>query len=209
MEDEQNIVEQAKTNPEAFGILYDRYYQPIYGYLLKRVGHVELANDLTSETFFHALKNLHRYTNRGKPFKSWLFAIAVARVGNYFRTRSKYLEVTTDACPELVGNQMLEPDVSLFADEQEKQLAYQLSLVAQFLDQLKPIQKEVITLRYFSALSVKEVSDILGLKEGTVKSHTHRAIKCLEGLLEKELVHQPYVSTYSPQHRSAPAATGH
>src|SRR4026209_143759 len=88
MPEEEVIVLQAKTDPEAFGRLYDAYYQPIFGFLYKRTGNAEVPKDLTSETFFQALKNIRRYEQRGKPFKAWLYAIAVAQAGTYFRQRS-------------------------------------------------------------------------------------------------------------------------
>lgn len=207
MEHEQEVVERAKVDPSAFGQLYDMYYQPIFGYLLKRTGNAEIAKDIASETFFQALKNLHRYKDRGKPFKSWLFAIAVAQVGNYFRKRSKFLEVTTDVCPEIVGNELLRPDVALHMSEQEREMKHQVELLCKLLNELKPVQKDVITLRYFSQLSIKEIAQTLDLKEGTVKSHIHRSIKRLEELLSEELKEQPYVSELTTQYRHiAPAA---
>src|SRR3989339_1986534 len=102
--EEVTLIEQSKTDPEAFGRLYDRYYQPVFGFLLSRTHNVEVAKDLCSETFFQALKNIPRYESRGRPFKSWLFAIAVAQVGNHYRSRKRWLSVTIDEAPELAAN---------------------------------------------------------------------------------------------------------
>jgi len=52
MEEELEWIKQAKQDPEAFGRLYDRYYQLVFGFMYNRTGHAEVAKDLTSETFF-------------------------------------------------------------------------------------------------------------------------------------------------------------
>ena len=51
LEEEKELVERAKKYPEAFGELYDIYYSKIFGYILKRVADIEIAQDITSETF--------------------------------------------------------------------------------------------------------------------------------------------------------------
>ena len=110
---EIEVIAHAQTDPEMVGRLYDTYYQPIFGFMYNRTGNSEIAKDLTSETFFQALKNLHKYKPRkGASFKSWLFAIAVAQVGNYYRGRRKVFEVTTEEAPEIVGRDEFRPDIA-------------------------------------------------------------------------------------------------
>jgi RNA polymerase sigma-70 factor (ECF subfamily) len=76
VEQERELVERAKSNREAFGELYDQYYSRIFGYVLKRTANIEVAEDVTSEVFFKALKNLRQFRWRGVPFSSWLYRIA-------------------------------------------------------------------------------------------------------------------------------------
>jgi hypothetical protein len=64
--DEAELVERAKTQPEAFGHLYDRYYSVVLNYVFRRTLDVALAEELTSNTFFNALRALGGYENRGK-----------------------------------------------------------------------------------------------------------------------------------------------
>ena len=54
--DEAELVERAKTHPEAFGELYDRYYTVVLNYVFRRTLDVALAEELTSNTFFNALR---------------------------------------------------------------------------------------------------------------------------------------------------------
>ena len=73
--DEAELVERARTQPEAFGHLYDRYYGVVLNYVFRRTLDVALAEELTSNTFFNALRALGVYENRGK-FLAWLYRIA-------------------------------------------------------------------------------------------------------------------------------------
>jgi RNA polymerase sigma-70 factor, ECF subfamily len=185
MENEQEIIERAQGgDANAFGLLYDTYYQPIFGFIYNRTSNADVAKDITSETFFQALKNLSKYKPRkGARFKSWLFSIAVAQVGNYFRSRSKMFEVTTEEAPELLGRDDFRPDVAYRMGEDAQELNENVQLLYSVMNQLNEKQQNIISLRYFSHMTVPEISSTLGMKEGTIKSHIHRSIKKLQSLM--------------------------
>jgi len=208
MDDEKEVVAHAKNDPEAFGRLYDSYYQPIFGFLLKRTGNVAVAQDLASETFFQALKAINRYKDKGKPFKSWLFAIAVAQIGNYYRSRSKMLQVTTDECPELVAGVEYQPDVIATEEEEQNEMQEMFVLMKSKMKQLNQRQQTILTLRYFSHMSVPEIAATMNMKEGTVKSHIHRSIKKLQVLMTEEPTQEIlYEPARSADNRTALGAT--
>jgi RNA polymerase sigma factor (sigma-70 family) len=75
-ENEAALIRRAKEDPEAFGVLYERYVDKIYNYIYYRTGNVHDAEDLTSRVFFRALRNLERYEDQGVPFSAWLYRIA-------------------------------------------------------------------------------------------------------------------------------------
>jgi RNA polymerase sigma-70 factor (ECF subfamily) len=56
LSEEKELVRQAQKDPDAFAELYDQYYPKIFGYVLRRTGNLEAAQDITSETFFKALR---------------------------------------------------------------------------------------------------------------------------------------------------------
>ena len=70
--DEVALVEQAKNDPEAFGLLYEQYVDRIYNYVYYRTGNHHDAEDLTAKVFYQALNHIPRYVQRGAPFSSWL-----------------------------------------------------------------------------------------------------------------------------------------
>lgn len=198
MATEQEVIERAQQNDaEAFGQLYDTYYQPIFGFMYNRSGNAEVAKDLTSETFFQALKNLHKYKPRkGAKFKSWLFAIAVAQVGNYFRSRKKFLEVTTEEAPEIASGDDFRPDIAYKMGEDADELKEKIAMLGEVMKQLNEKQQTILSLRYFSKMTVPEISSTLGMKEGTIKSHIHRSLKKMQALMvakeqEEEVIHEP------------------
>lgn len=184
MENEEEIINQAKTDPEAFGLLYDYYYRPIFGFLYSKTSHTETAKDLTSETFFQALKNFHRYKpQKGASFKSWLFSIAVAQSANYYRRRSKYLEITSAEAPELIAHDDFRPDIAYRIGEDADELKQQIELVRKLMKQLNQKQQTILALRFFSHMTIPEIAVTVHMKEGTVKSHLHRALKRLQSLI--------------------------
>lgn len=61
LEQEKELVARARNDTEAFGELYDRYYPQIFGYVLRRTAGIEVAQDITSEVFFKALKKLGQF----------------------------------------------------------------------------------------------------------------------------------------------------
>ena len=61
--DEDQLIESAKTDPDAFGQLYELYVDRVYNYIYYRVGNHHDAEDLTAKVFFRALNHIPRYKN--------------------------------------------------------------------------------------------------------------------------------------------------
>lgn len=192
MENELDIIAAAKIDPMAFGQLYDVYYPAVFGFLLSRTHHVEVAKDLTSETFFHALKSIHRYEPRGKPFKSWLFAIAVAQIGNHFRAQGKARMVEIDETHDVPASDTYLADTPAREAEDLALVGSKVGILRQALKKLNATQQSIVRLRFFKKQSITEIAEELSMKEGTVKSHIHRSLKALRGLLGASGVQSPY-----------------
>ncbi|HSL93018.1 MAG TPA: sigma factor, partial [Bacillota bacterium] len=62
MTEERRLVELSKTDANAFGSLYERYYDQIFNYALRRTGNAEMAQDITAETFFKALRGIGKFS---------------------------------------------------------------------------------------------------------------------------------------------------
>lgn len=183
MEREKELVERAKRDTEAFAELYDHYYPQLFGYVLRRTASVEIAQDVTSEVVFKALKNLRRFEWRGLPFSSWLYRIATHEIANYYSKTKKgqfSLEAVSDSIS--IDNCPAESDV-LEAEADLRRHEEYLALHAN-ISRLPVRYQEVITLRFFEDKRINEIAQILGKREGTVKSLLHRALRKLGNLME-------------------------
>ena len=175
--EEKEIIEKAKKNPEVFGLLYDKYYQPIFSYVLKRTANIELTQDLTSQTFFKALTKLGTFRWQNVPFSSWLYRIAGNEIVNHFR-KNKYRVVSLEKIPTLVSSSNPLTEIIKAENELEKQKDF-LS-IQEKISKLPFKYQEVITLRFFEKKKIKEISQILGKREGTIKSLLHRGLAKLK-----------------------------
>lgn len=172
MPTEQHLIEQAKTDINAFGQLYDQNYAKIASYILRRVGDVVVAQELTSNVFFKALHQIHRFEWRGLPFSAWLYRIAANEIASYFRSQHHH-PLSLDELHEV---HQFEPSHG-FTLEQERILAEEQSeayhdfrLVRSLLCQLPLKQQEVLALRYFEKQPLASIAAITNTNLNTVKS---------------------------------------
>ena len=180
---EKEIIEEAKKNPEAFGLIFDEYYRPIFRYILRRTADIELAKDLTSETFFKALKNLGKFSWRRVPFSSWLYRIATNEANSAWRKKRKFVKVSLDNLPEISSRD--NPEEEYAAAQEEIRNKEEFQLLHRKILKLNPVYQAVISLRFFEKKKIAEIGRILGKPEGTIKAQLHRALKELRELMEE------------------------
>ena len=174
----EELVSRAQNGDKgAFTLLYQEYVHPIYRYIYVRVGnHAEQAEDLTQEVFLKALKNIDRYHYEGKPFVSWLFRIAHNLVIDHYR------QVNKKRCIPLTETMIVIDDDDPVATLEQ---SMEMLEVKQAIEKLPAQQREVISLRFGTGLSVAETAMAIGKTEGTVKKLQHVALAKLRKLMEK------------------------
>jgi RNA polymerase sigma-70 factor (ECF subfamily) len=179
--EEKKLVRQAQKAPDAFAELYDQYYPKIFGYVLRRTTNLEAAQDITSETFLKALKKLWQFRWRNISFSSWLYKIATNEINQYFRKAEYKKSISMEELQEQ-GFELMSPHdpESELIEAQEKLKQYQDFLeIQEKIVRLPAKYQEVIALRFFEQKKINEIAEILGKKEGTVKSLLHRAVEKL------------------------------
>jgi RNA polymerase sigma-70 factor (ECF subfamily) len=181
LNEEKDLVRQAQKAPAAFAKLYDQYYPRIFGYILRRSASLEAAQDITSETFFKALNKLWQFQWRNLSFSSWLYKIASNEINQYFRKaeykKSVSLEELQEQGFELLSSS--DPESELI-EAQEKLKQHQDFLeIQERVVRLPTKYQEVIALRFFERKQIHEIAEILGKREGTIKSLLHRAVEKL------------------------------
>ena len=181
MSEERQLVERAQRDPDAFAQLYDQYYPRIFGYVLRRSANLEAAQDITSETFLKALKKLWQFQWRSISFSSWLYKIATNEVNQYYRKAEYKKSVSLEALQEH-GFELLsphDPESELIEAQEELKRHQDFLEIQNKIARLPAKYQEVIALRFFEKKQIKEIAEILGKREGTIKSLLHRAVEKL------------------------------
>ena len=182
---EKELVERAGKDPEAFGALFDEYYSKIFGYILKRVGVVAIAEDIVSEVFYKAQKSLWRFSWQNVPFSAWLYRIAINEINGYFRKGSFRRSVSLDALMEGADFEIADAnDIARELEDAEQVLERHalFLLIRKEIARLPLKYQEVVTLRFFENKKVGEIAVILNKKESTIKSLLSRALGQLRDL---------------------------
>ncbi len=182
--DEGLLIERARHDPEAFGELYRRYVTRIYRYHYRHLGNHTEAEDLTSRTFFQALRAIHRYQSQSGTFQAWLFRIAHNLMANFYRDQSRHPSVGLDVMTVSHSLGMNQPDRIEIAE------ANQQLLVA--LAALPEERKTLIFLKFVEQLSNAEIAVILGKTEGAIKALYNRTLISLRRALSEG---EPHANT--------------
>ncbi len=173
---ESQLIELARTDPEAFGELYLRHVDRIYNYVYYRVGNVADAEDLTAHTFHQALGNIGRYEDQGVPFVAWLYRIAHNLVANYHRSHSRWKLTSLDDL-ELAGRAAEGPEQS--AEARERRRALWSAIRRQPAE-----RQQLLILKFANRMSNDEIGQVMGRTESSVKSLYFRTLKSLRADLE-------------------------
>lgn len=170
--DELSMIQAARKDPDAFGVLYRLYVEKVYRYLYSRMGNVAEAEDVTAQTFLAAFEAFAKF-KREEHFASWLFAIARNKTVDYYRQQKKTspLGLTEDIAVES------DPINEVIRSEQAAALA-------KFIQMLPEEERELLRLRFLAELSFAEIAHLLHRNEDAVKKSIYRLLARLHSQLE-------------------------
>ena len=164
-----------KGDADAFGMLYDHYQGSVYRFLFYRTRSSQLAEDLTSETFFRALRSMQNFRWQGKDFGAWLMTIARNLATDHFKAGRTRLELTTEDMG-LHDDATEGPETSVLAS-----LTNEILLRA--LTELPSEQKDCLIMRFLQGMSIAETASVLGRSEGAIKQLQLRGVRNLAKLM--------------------------
>lgn len=167
---EAELIERAKTDPDAFGELYEKYIERIYNYVYFRVGSVHDAEDLTARVFLKALNNLNRYRFVGLPFSAWLYRIAHNLIANHHRDQSRRREIPIEDMA------VVNIPARLPAIDASMGRAQEAEALWKMINDLSPQKRELILLKFVEKLSNSEIAAVLNKSESAIKSLYHRTL---------------------------------
>jgi RNA polymerase sigma-70 factor, ECF subfamily len=160
---------------DAFGMLYDHYQGSVFRFLFYRTRSSTLAEDLTSETFFRALRNMQNFRWQGKDFGAWLMTIARNLATDHFKAGRTRLEMATE--------DMGVHDDATEGPEQAVLASLTNEILLKALTELPSEQKDCLIMRFLQGMSIAETAGVLGRSEGAVKQLQLRGVRNLAKLM--------------------------
>ncbi|MFS0860698.1 RNA polymerase sigma factor [Paenibacillus taichungensis] len=177
MNDEELIQEIREGSRAAMEVLVKRHYKSIFAYVYRKTGEYHTAYDLTQEVFIKMMNSLDQYRDTGK-FSHWLLKIAVNHSTDYFRGRRfkqqhRESELTEEALPASDQHNVWNIFHKRLQNEQ----------VRQAVISLPEHQRDAVILNYYNGLKIREVAELTGTNESTVKSRIRLGITKLREII--------------------------
>ncbi|CAB4754753.1 unannotated protein [freshwater metagenome] len=174
------LVELARQgDSDAFGLLYDHYQASVYRFLFYRTRSSALAEDLTSETFFRALRSMQGFRWQGKDFGAWLMTIARNLATDHFKAGRTRLELTTE--------DMGQHDDATEGPEPTVLAGLTNEILLKALTELPDEQRDCLVMRFLQGMSIAETAAVLGRSDGAVKQLQLRGVRNLAKLMPEGL----------------------
>ncbi|MBK5225428.1 MAG: sigma-70 family RNA polymerase sigma factor [Thermoleophilia bacterium] len=167
-----------KGNLEAFGVIYDGFFDSVYAYVFRQVRSHANTEDIVSQVFLDAFEKIGAFRWRGAGFAAWLFRIARNDVLDDFRRRG--VRAREVALSEVVIEQL--PAKFSVEDEMERMWDEQELLDA--IDCLSEDQRQVMLLKLMLDFTNKQIAEVIDKNEGAVKALRRRALLSLRRILE-------------------------
>lgn len=169
------LARQARSDPAAFGELYERYYARVFRYVYHRVGSVTEAEDLTAVVFMKALEALPGFRPRHNGFAPWLFRITRNSVVDHYRRRRS--QTALDVIEHEAADH--DPVGEVLGLERRDELRA-------LVEQLSSDQRDVVLLRYAADLSFSEIAATLNKNEPAIRMLLHRGLRKLKAVMDDE-----------------------
>ncbi len=167
----------------AFAALVRRYERELYTYLRRYLGNALAAEDVFQQTFMLVHQKVAQYES-GRPVRPWLYSVAVHQAIDYHRRDRRHWLPSLDRFAGTNKDEMA-PMAAALSDPAEAAEADDTGrLVREAIDKLPETTRQIVMLVYFQGLKYREVSEILGIPMGTVKSQLHAALMKLNRLLQ-------------------------
>lgn len=163
---------------EAFGLLYQRYRDRVFAYLVVRLRDYATAEDLTSETFVRALGSLSSYRYTGRDVSAWLITIARNLASDALTSARHRRELLTDALPSCESRQA-SPEEQVIARADFERVARHFTL-------LSVDQRRCIELRLLERVSPLEAARRMNRNAAAVRALQLRAVRRLSSLCAAE-----------------------
>jgi RNA polymerase sigma-70 factor (ECF subfamily) len=152
--------------------IVSKYQKAIFSFILRMVWDEADAVDLSQKTLVNAFRNIRSF-NRRSNLKTWLYRIAINVCRNHFRDDPRRREVNIEGMVFVDQMNPLDHVIS-----QEERMCLSLAL-----NELPEKQRHTVILKVYQGLTYREIAEITGCSEGTVKANFHFGVKKLREIL--------------------------
>ncbi len=157
--------------------MYQEYAVPIKRYVLSLCGNETVAEDVTADTFYKAIKNIDSFQS-GRMF-TWLCTIAKNTYLDLIKKKESSNLSLTEEMENQVPDEQLQPEQAMLQREDRMQL-YSM------IQRLLPEERDVVYLRIFADLSFREIGTVMGRSENWARVIFYRSKNKLKGWIENE-----------------------
>lgn len=172
MEEKELIYRIQHGEKELLEELIQKYYDNIYRFCYYKTGNASISYDLTQETFLRLIKYMENYEHKGK-LKNYIVTIAINVCNSYFYKNNTKFEELNNSCSD-------EGTLKELGKIEQK------DIIMKALNRLPEKQKEVIILRYYEDLKIRDIAKMIDEKIPTVKSRLKQGIEKLNKSFSKE-----------------------
>lgn len=168
LERDRALYDRLKTDPRAIGEVYDVYADKLYGFLLKRCGHKETAEDLVSQTFVKLLEARATLEWKNVPLSAWLYQVASNALVDLSRKAStkRETELDTDEWdPPSADDPAWNAELSVSGEK-----------LREALKELSDRDQQVLDLKFFAGLETQEIAAQLGIESNHAAVLIYRAV---------------------------------
>lgn len=178
--EEKKLIAEIKKNPKKFEIIYDQHFDRIFSYVLKRVLDYETAKDICSEVFIKAFLSIRKFKWNNIPLIIWFLKISQNEIRLYFRNKKYKPQYLTSDYQHLMNQTFPGIEEEKIEAENQLQKIKTIKKLINDLYQLSGNERECISLKYIENLTIAEISQVMGIKTGTIKSLLSRGIEKLK-----------------------------
>jgi RNA polymerase sigma-70 factor (ECF subfamily) len=187
--DEELLREVQAGDTDSLGVLVTRWERPLFRFVYRLMPRRDDARDICQETFLRILKKSHRF-KKGSRFSTWMYQIAINLCLDQARKAKRWNLVIADtpSLPDRPAGPHAPESADPARTAERREMA---AVVLRALDRLPVEQREVVVLKEFEGLKFREIAEILGCPESTVKSRMYYGLNGVRSALTGQGITEP------------------
>lgn len=185
MTDEQLICSMRAGDKDSLGTLIERWQRPLYRFVYRMLPRHEDASDICQETFLRVYDKADRF-DEGSRFSTWMYQIALNLCRDQLRRKKRWSLIMAAPTEREDG---VEPTERVAGDDDPALTASvneQAAALERAMGRIPKDQREVLILKEYQGLKFKQIAEILGCPESTVKSRMYYGLKGLRQVLQQD-----------------------